>query len=227
LPRGQCVQCTDNTQCPMGATCGTTGQTNGLCVLMCGTSAMCTTDPVGNDKCDATNNRCVDCMSDADCAVETTNKRCDTSVNPNNMLPRYACEECLDNSHCMANQVCADNECVPTCTTDAECSADGGGNAPHCNPTTRVCSECGTDAHCTGTQTVCINGECEDCTTDAHCMASQPMSPFCRVADNNCVACLTNDHCTPPQTCNTQGQCRGGGGGDGGNPMPDSGGGGG
>jgi Cys-rich repeat protein len=219
LPRYACEECTDTAHCAAGQTC-----VNNACVTQCGT-ATCTAMPTGNNICDAPNNRCVDCMTDADCAVEPNNPRCDTTPNAAG-LPRYACEECADNSHCPAGQVCVDNECEPTCMTDTDCSADGGGQAPHCNPTTKVCAECGSDAHCTGTQTVCIAGSCEDCTTDMHCQATQPMTPFCRIADNNCVACLTNDHCTPPATCNTQGRCGGGGGGmDGGGmpPPPDSG----
>jgi len=168
-------------------------------------------ESTGNDICDLPNNRCVDCMTDADCAVETTNKHCDTSVNPTNMLPRFACEECLDASHCAANQTCSNNNCETRCATDAECSADGGGNNPHCNPTTMVCSECGSDAHCSGNTPICIPaGTCEECTTDTHCQTTQPMTPYCRVTDFNCVACLTNDHCTPPATCSTRGSCGGG-----------------
>ena len=223
LPAYQCVQCVASTDCPAGATCGTNNQ----CTTMCGT-ANCSTNPTGNDICDLPNNRCVDCMNDIDCAVETTNKWCDTTTLNMAGLPVYSCEECLVTAHCAANQVCIDNNCENTCMTDTECSADGGGNNPRCNPTTRTCAECGSDAHCMGNQPYCSNeGNCEECLNDAHCMATQPMSPLCRLTDFNCVQCLTSDQCTPPATCGRGGTCTGGGGTDGGGTSPDSGGGGG
>ena len=219
IPAGNCVACIDSTQCPTGGTC-----TNGQCFVPCGTVMNgCTTNPTGNNICDATNNRCVDCLNDTDCSVETENKFCDTSLNTAG-LPRNACEQCVVDSNCPAGNVCIDNECEPSCTTDAQCARDSGNNpTPFCNPTIKICAECATDAHCMTqmNQPYCsAEGSCEECTTDAHC-SSQPTTPFCRLTDNNCVACRTNADCPAPQTCSTNtGRCSGGEGG-----TPDSGGG--
>jgi Cys-rich repeat protein len=222
LPVYSCEQCLADAHCAAGQSCIDTE-----CVTVCGT-AQCATNPTGNDKCDLPNNRCVDCMTDADCAVEMGNPYCDTTLNTAG-LARYACEECVTNAHCPAGQVCFDNNCEAGCATDADCSADGGGNNPHCNPTTMVCSECGADAHCSGNQPYCsTEGECVECMSDAHCAAT-PMTPLCRLSDFNCVQCIGNDNCTAPMTCGRNGNCSGGGGMDGGGMPPpvDAGGGGG
>jgi len=219
LPAGNCVQCTADAQCPSGQVCGTTGNTANTCLTSCGTTS-CTLNPTGNNICDLANNRCVGCFTDTDCADETTDKACDTSINPTNMLPRFACEECVTAAHCPANNVCIDNECEPSCTTDAQCSADGGGNSPHCNPTTKICAECGADAHCGGMTPYCSpDGDCEQCMNDSHCAAQTPRI-LCNPTNYTCVQCIDATQCTPPATCGRSGLCTGGG-------MPDSGGGGG
>ena len=244
LPVFSCEACLVDAHCAAGQSC-----VNNACITVCGT-ANCSTNPTGNDKCDLPNNRCVDCLNDADCAVEMGSPHCDTSLNPAG-LPRYACEECVTAAHCPAGQVCVDNNCEASCTTDANCSADGGGGAPYCNPTTMSCAECATDAHCSGNNPACSPiGECEECTTDTHC-AAQTMTPFCspgyecvecmndghcatqvnqpicNPSNNNCVQCITSDQCTPPATCGRGGNCTGGGGMDAGGTSPDAGGGGG
>ncbi|HMJ51731.1 MAG TPA: hypothetical protein VK540_06625 [Polyangiaceae bacterium] len=195
LPAYSCEECIDNTHCPAGAMC-----VNGDCESPCGTTT-CET----NEVCDAPNNRCVDCLGDTDCADETTDKHCDLTPNTAG-LPSGSCEECVDASHCVAGEICVNNNCEPTCTTDANCSADGGGNNPYCHPTTKICAECATDAQCagnTGSPYCTADGDCEECVTDAHC--TNPMQPFCD--DDECVACRTSADCTAPMTCNNQGNC--------------------
>ena len=198
LPAYSCEECTENSHCPMGATC-----VSGECVTACGT-AMCET----NEVCDLPNNRCVDCLSDTDCADETTDKRCDSRPNTAG-LPTGSCEECLETSHCPMGENCVNENCEPACTSDANCSADGGGNSPYCHPTIRICTECTTDAQCagnTGNPFCTPTGDCEECITNAQC--TNPAQPFCD--DNECVTCRTSADCTPPQTCNNQGNCTGG-----------------
>jgi Cys-rich repeat protein len=215
LPAGNCVQCTVDTQCPSGQVCSTMGNTANTCVTSCGTTT-CTTNPTGTNICDLPNNRCIDCLTDVDCEVETNNKRCDTSVNPTNMLPRDNCVECTADAHCPTGEVCIGNNCQASCTTDAQCSTDGGGMNPHCNPTTKICAECGSDSHCSGTTPYCIPaGTCEQCTTDAHC-AAQTTRILCNTTNNTCVQCIDSTQCTPPATCGRQGTCTGGGPADGG-----------
>jgi hypothetical protein len=195
-----CEGCLDNTHCATGYTCVNTN-----CVAPCGTSmVMCQASQV----CDAPNNRCVECLSNTDCADEMTDKQCD--LRPNSAgLPTGQCQECLEAAHCPAGEVCVDNNCEPTCMSDTDCSPDGGGNNPYCHPTTRICGECATDMHCAGqtNQPYCSpSGNCEECLTDANC--TNPMQPFCD--DNECVTCRTSADCTPPMTCNNQGNCTGG-----------------
>lgn len=220
-----CRECIDTTHCPAGFTC-----TNNNCQAPCGTSAMCDTDEV----CDAPNNRCVECLSDANCATNTNNPRCNLTPNAAG-LPAGQCEECLDNTHCTGGEICVNLNCEPTCTSDADCASDSGNNNdPYCHPMTRICAECATDPHCAmdmGNPYCSPTGNCESCLTDMHCTAT-PMTPYCN--DNNCSECLTDAHCAalnPMQpycddgdcatcrtsadcpagmTCNNQGNCTAG-----------------
>jgi hypothetical protein len=163
-------------------------------------------------------------MTDMDCAARPNTPHCDTTPNMAG-LPRDACVACLDTSQCPTGQVCIGNACQPTCTTDAQCSADGGGMTPHCNSTTSVCAECGADSHCSGMTPYCIPaGTCEQCLTDAQC-ATVMNRPLCNPANYTCVQCITNAECTPPATCGRGGTCTGGGMDGGGPPGRDGGGG--
>jgi Cys-rich repeat protein len=198
LPAYNCEECIDNTHCPMGAMC-----VNGDCETTCGT-ATCDTGEI----CDLPNNRCIDCLSDADCAAQTTNKRCDLTPNSAG-LPTGSCEECLDTTHCPTGEVCINESCEPTCTTDANCASDSGGNnEPYCHPTTHICAQCTNDMHCAmdmGDPYCSPEGECETCLTDMHCAAT-PTTPYCG-NNNNCVACRTSADCTAPMTCSNNGNC--------------------
>jgi Cys-rich repeat protein len=214
-----CEECTDNSHCPAGATC-----TNAACGMPCGT-AMCRSD----ETCDLPNNRCVECKSDTDCTGQTTNSHCDLQPNAAG-LPTGTCEECVETSHCPTGQICVNNNCEPTCATDADCTASGANN-PYCHPATRICGECGTDAHCASDMAnpyCSAEARCEECITDAHC-ATQPTQPYCvgnncsqcmtnaqctdptlpYCDDGDCVACRTSADCTTPQTCNNRGTCTG------------------
>jgi hypothetical protein len=181
--------------------------------MPCGTTT-CSTNSMGNSVCDAANNRCVQCLSDSDCASQMTNKTCDLRPGMQG-LPTGRCIGCIDNSHCAAGSACIGNTCVAGCSTDSDCSADGGGRTPRCNPTTMVCAQCGSDAHCTSSNARACGpaGTCVQCSIDAHC-ASNTSRPYCS-ASNSCVQCFTDAQCPPPATCNTRGSCSGGGGGGG------------
>jgi hypothetical protein len=182
-----------------------------------------------NEVCDLANNRCIECKSDTDCAGQTTNKRCDLRPNAAG-LPTGNCEECIETSQCPTAQMCVSNNCQPTCMTDTDCAASGGGNNPYCHPMAKVCGECGTDAHCATnmnnpycsaaasceecitdahcaaqpTQPYCVGNNCSQCMTNAHC--TNPMQPYCDGGD--CVACRTSADCTAPQTCSNRGVCQ-------------------
>jgi hypothetical protein len=220
LPAYSCEECVDDSHCSAGESC-----LEGACRMPCGTT-MCDSDEV----CDLANNRCVECGSDADCADERSDRRCDLRPNLAG-IPTGNCEECLETSHCPAGQMCVNENCEPTCTTDMDCSANGGNNS-YCHPTRQICGECGTDAHCASNmnnpyctpdgdckectadshcatqmaQPYCLRNNCSECMTNAHC--ADPTQPYC--ADGECVACRTTADCTSPQICNNNGNCSGG-----------------
>ena len=196
--------------------------------LSCGTVVNgCAANPQGNTVCDLANNRCVQCLADPDCSGQTTNRTCDTRLtgNGNNRLPTDRCVQCIDNTQCAAGGTCSMNTCIGgSCSTDRDCSPDGGGRTPHCEPTTKTCAQCGADVHCTSPMAPACGpaGTCVRCTIDAHCATT--MTPYCSLT-NTCVQCFSDDQCTPPATCNTRGSCSGGGGGmDGGGRGGDGGG---
>lgn len=66
--------------------------------------------------------------------------------------------ECTADTHCGVGRVCnSSNECVPGCTTDADCV--GTPATPVCNVPERECAECNVTADCDGTET-CEMHEC-------------------------------------------------------------------
>ena len=120
------------------------------------------------------NNRCVQCLTDPDCAGQPTNRTCDTRLtgNGNNRLPADRCVQCIDATQCSPGAACTMNTCVGgSCSTDRDCSPDGGGRTPHCEPTTKTCTQCGADIHCTSSNAPACGpaGTCVRCTIDAHC----------------------------------------------------------
>jgi Cys-rich repeat protein len=189
----------------------------------------CSTNPTSTNICDTATGRCVDCLTDNDCAIETTAKRCDTSLATTGSqagLPRYACEECLDNSHCPAGATCVGGDCQTPCGTamcetgeicdapnnrcieclsDANCTNNPGNT--RCNlapnsaglPTGR-CEECIDSTHCPTGQ-VCFDNNCEPaCATDAECSTDGGGgSPICHPTIKTCVECAADANCPMTQ----------------------------
>jgi Cys-rich repeat protein len=170
-----------------GSAAGTSGGTAGMMVsdagrndagrIPCGTTARGCNPAGGSPICDSANNRCVECLSDTTC-TDPTSAHCDVMGG--------TCEQCLTDMHCAAGEVCQNNNCRPTCTTNANCATDGGGGRPYCSATTSMCVECMTDAHCAGNAT----------------------SPFCSTTRARCVECRTVADCAAGMTCSTNGSCR-------------------
>ena len=186
--RGQCVECTDSTTCTNAplVVCNPTTHT---CV-QCTTGADChdpnrpVCDPstntcVGcfsNANCPngvCQNQRCVQCLSDAQCGGATP--RCDPATNacvaclpgatdncPNGQYcrPDFRCEQgCKTGTDCPSG-VCLPNHSCQACTADAQCAA---GNI--CQNGTCV-GACGTNSPCGANQT-CCSGRCEALQTDS------------------------------------------------------------
>jgi Cys-rich repeat protein len=177
-----------------GAATGTGGGTRDSSVpdgrIPCGTVANgC--NPNGRASiCDEANNRCVQCLADTNCTFDATLPLCNVTTG--------RCVQCLNNTQCTGGMICsAGNDCVSTCTTDANCSDGGASQNPYCNTTATpaICVECLTDPHCAPTG---ADGGFN--------------RPFC--TNNQCVQCRTNADCVAPATCNVNvGFCGGGGGG--------------
>ena len=199
-----------------GGGAGTTG-TGGRAAgdagrIACGTANNGTgCNPNGNNRvCDLANNRCVQCTSDADCAANPNqmgNPFCDTVGMNGQGLPNDTCEECITNAQCPAGQVCNNNNCQMTCTTDAECAA--------ANPALPVCN------------LTAMPAQCVQCLTNTQCAGVTDMNgvarPFCRLPMTqnafSCRACITTADCAAGLTCSNGGNCnmpfdggRGGGG---------------
>jgi hypothetical protein len=209
-----------------GGTAGTGGRgaggfQNDAGRVACGTANMGTgCNPNGNTRvCDLPNNRCVQCLSSADCAAnpnQMNNPFCDTVGMTMAGLPNDTCEECLNDTQCGAGMSCVNNNCVVSCTTDAQCAA--------ALPMTPICN------------TAVTPGRCVQCVTDAHCAGVTDMNgvarPHCRLPmtnnPNTCRACNTAADCQPGQVCSQQGNCNnppdagGGAGGAGGAPPSDA-----
>jgi Cys-rich repeat protein len=156
--------------------------------IACGTTPTGCNPAGGSPICDLANNRCVECLADTSC-TDPTSAHCDVTGG--------TCETCVTNAHCGAGEICQNNNCLATCTSDAMCTADGGGAKPYCNTTMTICVGCVTDAHC----------------------AANVATPFCSATRNRCVQCRTAADCMAGMTCATNGSCRaprdGGAGGQG------------
>jgi len=176
--------------------------------IACGTVNNGGCNPNGNNRvCDLPNNRCVQCTSDAMCAAnpgQMGNPYCDTVGLNAAGLPNDTCEECLTDTHCGTGMLCVNNNCVLTCTGDAQCAAADPMN-PVCNTSAMppLCVECLNDTQCAGAMDG--NGVARP-----HCRLPTANNP------NQCRACNTAADCQPGQTCSNGGNCNtamdGGGG---------------
>ena len=209
--RGQCVECQNNTQCP-NAPLNVCNPSTGTCV-QCATNVDChdpmrpVCDPSSNtcvgclSNTDCPNNgvchmqRCVQCLSDAQCGGATP--RCDPTTN--------ACVACLPGAtdNCPTGQYCRpDNRCEQGCKTGTDCPSGV------CLPN-HSCQACTSDMQCAA-GTVCQSGTCVGaCSATSPCGANQACcSGRCESLQNdamNCGAC--GRACGSNQACCT-GTCK-------------------
>jgi len=139
--------CAGNGDCDQGNAdiCDLPG---GLCVECldagdCQNEPFC--DPVGN---------CVDCLADADCGAAAP--YCDGGG---------SCEQCLFDNQCGAGDICVDQECEPSCSSDDDCGDK------LCDMGTGICVECLGNGDCPDNQDpICAdNQKCEECNVDGDC----------------------------------------------------------
>jgi hypothetical protein len=103
-------------------------------------------------------------------------------------------------------------EAKPVCSTDNECSPDGG--APACDTSDggAKCVECTMDKHCGGTKPICdtVARKCVECTgMDANDCKGNAKA-ICNMSTQSCVECLVNATCgaTTPICDMTSKSCR-------------------
>lgn len=113
---------------------------------------------------------------------------------PNTIEPPEA-GRCSLEDPCAGDLVCADGNCVSSCTQDS-C-----GSAGFCDERTGVCVQCRDNADC-GPAQVC-NAFTRQCTTEvAGCTQNSDCDRgFCDVEKGSCVDCLDDGDCDPGQVC--------------------------
>lgn len=142
------------------------------------------------------------CTGDDDCAAP--NGRCE--------LGSSTCVECLDNTHCGADEFCAlpANVCAARCVGPESC----GGDTPTCDVATGVCRPCSGDAECPASARYCqASGACVECLENANCAGEDgddedDEALFCS-PQGRCVECLEDGHCDDVgESCSTfLGEC--------------------
>jgi len=208
--RTQCVQCTEDAQCPNGRCDLETNQCTG-----CNEDSDC---PSG--ACDTNTFTCVECNNDTQCP---SGKYCATDLNE--------CRACTQDAHCPQGESCSNYECSPCATNDAcagsscnccpngtQCAALTPGATPSCVecttssqcgegkqcdtlngrcvdslPTCNTADSCGPGCvKCPGERPYCLDGQvCVQCRNDLECGDGQ----FC--LSGECASCTTNRHCGP------------------------------
>lgn len=192
--RGQCVECLNGAQCP-NAPLNVCNPATGTCV-QCAGNADChdPTRPV----CDPASNTCVGCLSNTDCPNGVCNNQrcvqCLSDAQCRGTTPRCnpttnACVACLPGAtdNCPTGQYCRpDFRCEQGCKSGADCPSGV------CLPN-HSCQACTADQQCAAGH-ICQNGTCMGaCSATSPCGANQTCcNGRCEslAADrNNCGAC--------------------------------------
>ena len=220
--------CLDSAECGDGGSCvngvcqsGDAGPGDGVCT----SDSDCTGTDGGTPWCNTDTSSCVQCLSTADCGGNP-NKSCvgnacvynqgtcgqnsDCASTPT--LPvcdttQSMCVGCLTNADCPNGQDCTPLEVCQTpapatCSSDADCRADGGtGATPHCDTSSGTCVQCLTTAQCP----VGDACEAEVCETMAPCQADFdcvfPGLTHCDTSTEICVQCTDPSQCLSGQNC--------------------------
>ncbi|MFP2928528.1 outer membrane exchange protein TraA family protein [Pyxidicoccus sp. 3LG] len=219
--RTQCVQCTEDSQCP-----------NGRCDLTDNTCRGCNDDAdcPDNGRCDTATNQCTGCNDDSDCPGGVCDEPSLTCVQctedehcPDNQVCAtdvHECRECNEDSQCPKGEVCSNHQCSP-CATDDSCA----GNSCNCCPNGTQCAaltpgaspscvECTNNSQCAdGQQCDPLNGRCVDAVPE--CNTSDACGPSCAKCPGDrpycldgevCVQCRNDMECGDDQFC-LSGEC--------------------
>ena len=198
--------CEDNGECPASQPiCSASGTCAG-----CTESVQC-----GNETCNLSTGRCVDCVSAEDCdgdeACNVRSGQCtrqcerdkDCKGSDKCDLDNGYCVECLSTADCRDQRVCSatTGACVE-CNSQSDC----GGREPYCATSEGECRECRSTADCDEGERCDARGECEEfCSADDQCGGKKPR---CDVGSGECVECRIDSDCDD-ETCDvTDGECR-------------------
>ena len=146
------------------------------------------------------------CGADGDCAAP--NPRCE--------LETGTCVECLDDTHCAADELCAlpANVCAARCVGPESCGAA----TPACDLDTGLCRACGNNSECPTSAPYCQpSGACVQCLVNDDCRGGDDDDDddegdddalFCN-PQGGCVECLDDGHCDDVgESCSTfLGEC--------------------
>ncbi len=157
-------------------------------------------------KCDAAQDKCVECVSSEDCSANATNKFC---------FARGATADAKDNT-CVACDPATNAGCAgttPICNASATCEActaspnncDGTLVCLSAGPSAGAC-QCSASSDCTTPTTPICDGMsklCVGCTTNAQCNAKKA-GDVCETATGDCVDCLQNTDCAATEYCSSK-----------------------
>jgi hypothetical protein len=199
--------------------------------LPCRNSLDCRTAPAERHICDAIYQRCVECVSNNDCAEYsecilnacrpyrpcTSSLNCETGTVCDRAIGR--CVECVTTADCEQGLVCANSFCLLACQSDRQCT-------PFrllCDPAAGHCVQCLRDTDCLASEHclvgpgVCVQDRCAEgaatCRNGAvsRCAAngSAFLAPEPCGAGETCAQSATGASCVAP-TCGGDASCDGG-----------------
>lgn len=204
---GQCVQCTDTTQCTASGACY---------VASCSTgSGTCTESPKGKSTvrdcgaggswgfCDGSG-QCLQCLQVADCTASSSCHSATCNAGSCGNDPKPVRSSCGGGKVCNASQQCV--ECVDTneCTPNGSCyySTCNGGSCKNDNPQA-LRAPCGGGNICNASQQCVECADATDCTANGACYYSTCGAGTCK--DDNPETAGTG--CGGSNVCNGSGIC--------------------
>jgi hypothetical protein len=178
----------------------------------CANSLDCGADQV----CDQQARRCVQCVSDPDCATgmrcvanvcmaapPTCHASADCATMPGQPVcdvPTGRCVRCLTAADCPASNDCTSETCVSytMCMNSLACPS-----GQVCDTARMRCAQCVGDNDC-ATDQKCASDVCrKKCASDNMCT---PMGMLCDIAHGYCVSCLATTDCKAAEYC-SNGAC--------------------
>ena len=179
------------TKCVVDADCGGSTPicdgTDQLCVP-CSSDVQCAAIDPAKGIC-APSGACVaGCTDDSDCSGDTP--VCNTGTN--------VCEACSGNAQCVGidadTPICDPSGSCDACVSNAQCAGIDA-DTPICDPS-GSCDACASNAQCLAIDAnapVCgTSGSCDPCSSNLECATIDPGTPFCS-AGGACTAGCTGD----------------------------------